>query len=255
MYRVLALIPAVLTCTALALAQDEKPKVSFKPTAVSILRAMDKNEFPAYGRTNQTQTQFKLTVPGRKLVRIDEAKSKLTTFEDDKGNSLIDPKDFNPSHFRTWIVSENRENMMVNVDSYSRIPGEGAGKILVKGELVIVCGLAEKTTPEVKFDFTKKADIPLGDLTLRIDPAKKTFSPGYFEMIGEARAIIDLTLLGDNGKKVIAYPCIGPDYSPGARTHKWLTPEKVTAGRLKLTYYSKEESLTVPVDLVFNLGL
>lgn len=259
MLRMLAALTAVLAfLTTLAAANDEAPggkaKATLKPLQFSVFQRVDGKDFPAYGRSEQTHTQFLVTLPGRQLLWVDQA-SKLTLFADDKGTSLINPKDTAPPSFAGSITSKAGDSMLIGVNSYSRVPAEGATRVLLKGDLVLVCGLDEKSTPEVTVDFKAKGEVKLGALTLRVDPKKSNPNQPYFELAGEAQAIKTLTVVGADGKEVPAFATYSRDVSDGPRTHKYVLRNAIGEGKVRASYYSKEEKVTIPVDLAFGPGL
>ena len=145
-------------------AQDDKVKSIVKPTNLYVTRGRSDPKLFGPGQTfsDSIILNLKVTVPGHELLRL-EADSKLTTFADDKGNSLLDPKAFPRPAFSGSILSLDRASMIVVAANYNRAPAEGATKVHIKGNLVITHGLEVKSA-EVQVNLNAKADQAVGAL-------------------------------------------------------------------------------------------
>jgi hypothetical protein len=127
--------------------------------------------------------------------------------------------------------------------------------VVVKGSLVLPCGLDEKTTPETKVDFRAKGATKVGALTLHAAASKGATPRTTLELTGEARSIKELRVIDEVGKEVsVVSSSVVSDAGGGLRFTYFLSREVVT-GRVRVVYYAAEEKVTVPVDLTIGVGL
>jgi hypothetical protein len=258
MTRILAIPMAALSAlvlTAGASAQEGKPKPIVKASSLHVMRdRSDQKLFgPGQSFSDQINVHLMVTVPGRELLRVDD-ESKLTTFADDKGNSLIDAKAFPPVRFSGSILSLDRASMIVVVARYDRAPAEGSAKVHVKGDLVMAYGLDVKSA-EANVDLNAKGEQKVGELALKLDPHKLTPTGFYIDLVGEARSVKTITAFGADGNEVKMSAAYSIPVNKGPRLFTFYVPKANPEIKLKVVYYNKEEKITVPVDLAIGAGL
>jgi hypothetical protein len=250
-----ALVLGLALAPGAAAPQGDQGKPTLTPYALMIQRKYEAKDFPpAYQFGEHTSVEFLVRVPGKVLLRVD-SESRLTAFSDDRGASLTDAKDPVPAAFHGRAVTLDRTGMLIAVTSHYRVPSAGARKLVVRGSLVLACGRDEKATPETKVDFQAAGDTKVGDLTLRFDPDKGNPKQPYFELIGAARAVKQLTVIDDGGKEVPVHAITGSDFGPGPRTFRFRLSRPIASGKVTVAYYAAEDRVTVPVDLTFGVGL
>jgi hypothetical protein len=258
MTRILTMLMAVLSALVLTTgttARDGKPKPMVKPSSLHVMRGRSDPKLFGPGQTfpDQTHVQLMVTVPGRELLRVDD-ESKLTRFADDKGNSLIDPKAIPPVRFSGSILLLDRASIMLVVMRYGQVPAEGTARLHVKGNLVMAYGLDVKSA-EAKVDLNAKGEQKVGELVLKLDAQKQTPNGFYIDLIGEARAVKTITAVGADGKEVKMSAAYSIPVNKGSRLFTFYVPKANPEIKLKVDYYSKEEKISVPVDLAIGAGL
>jgi hypothetical protein len=258
--RMVILTVALAFSAALAFADDTvkddktKGKVTIEPSSLNVSRKLDENNFGLFS-TDSTRIEILVNAPGKYLIGVDKS-SKLTTFADDKGNSLINDKDFSRPNFANFPrYGKDRTSMLLSLSSFSRAPVKGATKVVVKGDLVVVSGLEEKTTEATKVEFKDKSETKIGDFKLRVNREKSFEGSGpAIQLTGKLRGIKGITVLGDDGKEVEVFAG-GSTSGDENHTHYYNIRKPLKEGKVKVTYFSKEELIKVPVDLAIGAGL
>jgi hypothetical protein len=249
MHCLLCLLPA-LTAFAPVEEAPKDAKVIVAPARLSLRRQLDEADFGPNAAA--TFVEILVTLPGRNILRVD-ATSKLKTFADDKGESLVESKVkgvFGP--FPT--ISKNRRSMIVHVSSYSKAPSKGATKILVKGDLVVGCGTEETTTKVTEITFAEKTETKVGDLVIRTNRVKGYLGGIDFQVTGKLTGIKRVVITND-GKDVPTFTQGTKSNEDSTQTHYFNTKELLKGGKIKVIYFAKEELVTVPVDLSIAVGL
>jgi len=268
MFRSLVVMTAGLAfCVALARADDTKPakaddtkkaessKVTVEPVSLSVSKKLeDKDLFWGY---SSTAISFKVAYPGKQILGIDST-SKISEFQDDKKTSLLGTGFFKAQFGTSPMISKDRTKMIVYVNT-STNPAKGATKVTLKGSLVVRCGTEEKTTEakEVEFKLPKKEDAPikLGDFTLKVTQEKGFGDSGAsFSITATKPDVKSVTVKDADGKEVelMSYGHYGFDKN---WTYSYGLKKAVEKGKVTVTYFSKDEKVTVPIELSAGLGL
>jgi len=257
--RKLLLLAACLMVIAAFASADDKDKKEDKtkseptvaPVSLSVSRKLDQKAFP-YGTSDMTTLTFAVSVPKKALLGVDLEGSKVEKFEDDKGNSLITDRAF----FQQQQVAVDRSSMMVGVFVYNKRPGKGATKLTLKGELSAAYGTEEKSEEMKKVKFEAKATAKAGDFEVTVTQEKGGFGieGPVFSLKSKTRAIKSVLVKDGDGKEleVQAYGTLGFGDN---WTSNYAVKKEVKEGSIKVTYFSKEEKVKVPIDLTVGLDL
>jgi len=263
--RQLLLLSACLFLGAALAVADEKDKKDDKtkseptvvPTEIAVNRKADSKQFPYAFPVDNTRVTFLLKYPGKQFLGVDPS-SKLTTLKDDKGNSLMDEKQAFAANFGTYPqIALDRTAMLVMVSAYGKAPGKGATKLILKGDLVVVCGTDEKSEELKKFKFEAKAKAKAGDFEVTVTQEKGGFDGKegpQFTMISKTRAIKSFVVKTGDGKSAEVYPR-GWFPSGDKWTFNYALAKPLEEGSITVTYFAKEEKVKVPIDLTVGLGL
>jgi hypothetical protein len=255
MFRSLVVMTAGLAfCVALARADDTKPaKATVEPVSLSVTKKLDdKDSFGGFGFAS-TAIHFKLAYPGKQILSIDEA-SKITEFQDDKKTSLLGTG-FLKARFNSSSISKDRSKMIVYV-STSANPGKGATKVTLKGDLMLRCGTDEKTTEAKEVAFKSNTEAKLGDFTLKVTNEKGFADNGAsFTLQATKPNIKSVTVKDADGKEVEAMSFWQPSGYDKSWTYTYTLKKALEKGKVTVTYFSKDEKVTVPIELSAGLGL
>jgi hypothetical protein len=253
MKRLLAGLAALVLWAAGAGAGGDatKPgKTTIEPVYFSASRKLDDKKFGF--SSESTSFQFVLAVPGKQFLGV-EPTSKISELKDDKGTSLLSTG-FIQSNFAMNRIATDRSAMVVGI--YSNVaPAKGASKIHLKGNLVVRCGLEEKSTDEKEVELKDKAEAKMGDYTLKVTQ-EKGFGGfgGMFSITGTSPNIKSVSVKGDDGTAVEVITGFSTGFGTSWTTNYTLR-KPVKKGKISVTYFSKDEKVTVPVDITIGLGL
>jgi len=264
MRRLLLLSACLLACAALAYADDKdkkeekkedktKSEASVSPLSIAISRKLDAKAF-GYAGSDMTTFSFVVSVPKKPLLSIDSGGSKVAKFEDDKGNSLMDEKF--PLQFFMGQVSQDRSAMTVSLYGNGKRPGKGATKLILKGDLSAVYGTDEKSEEIKKVKFEAKSKAKAGDFEVTITQEKGGFNieGPIFNLTTKTRAVKGVTVKDGDGKEMEVQP-YGSFPFGESWTFTYAVKKAIKEGSITVNYYSKEEKVTVPIDLSASLDL
>jgi hypothetical protein len=267
MRKLLLLSACLVTCAALAFADDKdkkdekkEDKTKSEPTAVAteiaVNRKLDPKLFMYASGNDQTRVTFMLRYPGKQFLGVD-ATSKLATMKDDKDNSLLDPKSFFQTNFSTFPqIAMDRSAMLVSINAYGKAPGKGATKVLIKGDLVVVCGIDEKTEEVKKFEFKDKGEAKAGDFKVTVNREKGAFGAEgpEFTLTSKIRGVKSVVIKDADDKVAELFP--RGSFGGGDNwSFSYALKKPLKEGKVLITYFSKEEKVKVPIDLSVGIGL
>src|SRR5262249_26239725 len=134
-------------------------------------------------------------------------------------------------------------------------PARGSNKLSLKGNLVLTCGIEEKTTDAKEVAMKAKTKEDIGDFKLQVTQEKGFGTQGAsFSIMASKPNIKSVTVKDADGKevKVLSFGNFG---FGKMWTFNFALEKVVEKAKVSVTYFSKEEKVTVPVELSFGLGL
>jgi hypothetical protein len=253
MARVAVVLSAALAaCAALAADDPGKPaKPAVEPVSLVVSRKLDEKNY-AYS-TSGTALSVKVSCPGKQVLGVDSASS-VSEFADDKGTSLLKGGLIKPTFSNYPIVATDRASLVVSVQS-TVPPGKGAARLHLKGDLVLRCGLQEKATEEKEVEFKGKAEAKLGDFTLKVTQEKGFGGGGASFTLTAPRPVLKSVTVKDAAGKAVEVMTLGSFGFGKTWTYTFSLRKPLKQGKVTVSFFAKEEKLTVPVDLSVGLGL
>ena len=270
MKRKLACVAVLgLVSAGLLVAQDTPPaaaKIQVEPVEIQVARpkAVKDHGLSLFGQKG-TSLKLLIVLPGKNIIATDTAGCKLTTFADDKGTDLSKTRGWGSRP--GWLesssppISKDGQACIMELRS-DAAPAKGAGKIILKAKLALKCGSGEKT-------HTEKVAMKAGTL-IKFPPApmkvglvrdgdwggmKMTFTVTSDK---STESIKKVALLGPDGKEIKHRQLASGQSSFMGKTTYETTyglVEKADPLSVKITYYTKMESVAVPVDISVGVGL
>jgi hypothetical protein len=228
---------------------DEKKPASLKVMEFRVSKPASPEE-KAVGLTSRPGTTLALLLdlPGRQLIGVGEG-SKVASLTDDKGTNLIkDPRSGDPFYEIQWMANKPGPRGLVYLVA-PVTPARGATRLTVKGTLAVRVGSQEKEAQArgiaLKADGNK---IPVGPVNLVVP--KDQFIEGELavEVVSD-KVVKNVAFLDAAGKELKSSrrdQAFGTDYLLRSK------PDKVT---IKVTYFDKTETVVVPINLSFGVGL
>jgi len=259
-----------MLCVPLALADDrkddsKKAAPTAKAVGVSVGRKIDDkvaDQFQLGKIARGTEVELLVRSPDRPLLGF-EKWSKLTV-EDDKGNVLNDPRDLSRVNFAVLTqVSFDRAAMTFSVPA--GLPGKGATKVRLQGELLVLCGTEEKAAEAKKFDLAEDHKAKAGDFEVKVVSKKGLYRDNGEYRVGSAELRVSSDVFkrnvvkslvvkdGDGNVLDVARPGVG-SWVPFEASSLFVLTKPVKQGTVVVTYFDKSEQAKVAIDLRVGLG-
>jgi len=258
MVRTLALMTAGLVlCGAMARGDDATKPAKAKVSAASVqlykeIKLNEKDSYPTQG--GMTRLGVHVALPGKYILAVDST-SAVSKFTDDKDTSLASA--FQKPAFGMFpMYGKERSGLIIDVTGYKG-PATGASKILLKGNLVLLCGLDPKVTEEKELEVKEKTEHKVGDFTFKFGPSFGG-TPGI-SIVSSKANLKSLSVTDADGKEIMvsSYGTYGP--GPFTKEKVWTSSfgmfKKADKIKVKISYFTKDEKVEVPIDLSVGLGL
>jgi hypothetical protein len=276
MISVSALVVAVLVMGVLAShgsAADAPAvtKTESKPSVIvgglSIARAKKDDKFGrsmAFSMQAGTNVSLYVSMPGKTIIELDRNASKLTKFTDDKGTVLAEPG--SAKGFESWLgsfphIADDGHSCAPSVGS-KKLPAAGASALIIDATLAFICGEAPKTV-QSDVSLTKGTPVKLGTVAAKI---RKVGEPSYGKMKSSVTftssqsfdTIRKLVFLDSAGKEIKSRGSGHGSSTFGSKktySRTYDLAKKVDKVTIKIDYWGKIETVTVPVKLNVQMGL
>jgi hypothetical protein len=211
-----------------------------------------------------TTLKLLLSLPGKQIVAIDQSACKLASFADDKRTDLNDAKTAASDFGAPWVtdvfgdISKDGQFCAVIVRAPG-VPADGATKIILKASLVMLCGTDEKTAEAKDIPLKLGTKTKLGPVQLAIE--KERFGGGkgwqFTLTTPEVNQVKRFTVVGVDGKGIKSEPVGSVSGTVfGKSRHEYFFSLEGHAERatVRIVYFNKMESVTVPLDLQVGVG-
>ena len=152
-----------------------------KAVGVRVVREVigkDNDKLTPFNTFNKgTSLALLVDAGGKNIIKVDTDKSKLDSFTDESGNSLlVKTSGFSQDGFGGFPkVSADGKVAMFEV-SANGVPDAKSNKVIAKGSLLVQTGSTKKTVKSEPFELVKGTKVMVGDIELTI---KKTGKPSY----------------------------------------------------------------------------
>ena len=250
MKRVTGLALAVLVVGAVASRGADPGPAKVEVRAVHIVKPLP----PGLSTFEATETGISIdvivTVPGKLIVGLDKDANKFTSFGDDKKTDLTQGQ-------KPWIREQSRaQNPTIGAPCVLRVgtsavPAPGATKIQLKATAAVKVGGAEKTVEEKLVIIKKDAKTKVGPAELRASGDIVTVS--YID----TTPVASVVFLDKAGKEIKSERAGGGFSSRDAGyeyENDYRLEGKVGEFGVRLTYFSKIETVEVPIEINTGLG-
>jgi hypothetical protein len=206
-----------------------------------------------------TQVHVMISELGKHILGIDEDASSIKTMADDKGNALKPKATGLLGPFPK--ISPDARRLVIEARSKD-VPAEGGKQIHIAGQIAVQVGSDEKT---------KLVEMPLkAEAKVELGPVKATVSEVADARWGQSkvavtlkspsplRAIKELTFLDADGKKIEhSQMSSGASGWGGKKTYTvtYGLAKKVDSVSVKVVWFTRTDTITVPLDLNVSVGL
>ena len=188
--------------------------------------------------------------PDKRIVSIGFARTKITTFRDDKNT---DPKRLQRNRDLFMNSATLFKDGRISLDVKSNIlPATGATKLFVKGAVALEVASDEKVLEEKNFKLQAGVTARLGPIQVE----SKGFQNGQTQVdVYFTTNILKSVQFLDKNEKVLPMKRVGFG-GFGVQFHEnFALTGKIEAVTVRVTYFSKTQTVIVPLDLSVGLGL
>jgi hypothetical protein len=217
------------------------------------------------------------------IIEMDQGKSRLKSMKDDRGTDLTPKGDRRRAQAIGWVFpAEDGRSMRFRLQNQNAIPARGATKITAKAELALVCGSDLKTDERKDVPLQDGAAANVGPLKMKIakvteltpEPDKEKegaliFAPARLKGARmsfrlttgkepEGRymdCIRTITFLNAEGKEIRHKARSTWTYGGKAYMKEYDLARKVDSLTIRVSWFGKIETITVPVEVTAGLGL
>jgi hypothetical protein len=216
--------------------------------------------------TGGTSVTLLVSHPGKTILGLDEKKSRMTSFTDDKKTDLLKAKpkpknqgvvvNFGPVDGSPFKVEcrPGGHSCWVKVVGPT-LPAPGASKLTVRGHLVLNCAATEKTVEHKNVALTNGTRIKAGSIPITVVAGQP--GAGFaLEVDGPLSALKSVTFFDADGKELKSRNNGTSSYTIGATTRSsqsYSLEKPVAKATVRVTYFDTEE-LIVPLDVAVGVG-
>lgn len=215
-------------------------------------------------KADGTKLYTLITLPGKTIIGADREASKFGKFTDDKGTNLFAPLGHVPEA-DDWIgtfgpkLTEDGKACGLTVEAPAR-PVPGATKLLFNANMVFRCGTSIKTVEQKNVALKKGSKITIGPVPMEIVQTQVAANETSLGLKSRAslERILSVRFFNAAGKEIESRiegyesSSIFGNYEI-TRTYK--LPGKVPVANVKIAFYDKVETVSVPLAIEAGLGL
>jgi hypothetical protein len=187
-------------------------------------------------------------LPDRSIIGLDPAACKLT-LTDDKGTDLSAGRQL--VTFPGVRTDPKRTQAAFNVVT-TKSPAAGATKVRVKGEVVFLCGVGEKTTTAQNFVLRAKEKATAGPAEFEVMDVNQALR---VRMLAPVPSVKTVAFLDRDQKSVGTLPpSLTVLNGKVVQSGYGAPPANAQAVTVSVVHYEKVEPVTVPVDTEIGIG-
>lgn len=239
-------------------ADDGKGSAKFQVTRLEIRKYPPPKPGTFMFMNNGVSMDVIVTPTGKYITGVDFKASKLESIIDDKKNNLFKKAEGFFATQSDWLneffTQYTPEGDAVTIQVKSSIaPGKGAEKLLLKASLVLKCGSEGKATEKKEIAMKANEEATIDSFKVKIGQFGNQFN-----VISTEENIKNIEVYDDKGKEIKVGAPGRNRTTKGDKTeynYSFFLIQKLTKFSIKVNYFAKVESLTIPVDLNVGLGL
>jgi hypothetical protein len=243
---------------------ESKPSVIVAGLSLARERKDDKfHRSMVSGVKAGTTVSLYVSMPGKTIIELDRDACMLTKFTDDKGTVLAKPGNTS-SWLGSFVQIAKDAHLCTQVLRSMQLPAAGASSLTIDARLAFICGESPKTA-QCDVSLAKGTPVKLGMVAAKITKVGKPrfghtmkFSV-TFTSSQSFDSIRKLVFLDSAGKEIKSRYAGGGKHSAFGSTStyskRYELEKKVDKVTIKIDYWSKIETVTVPVKLNVGMGL
>lgn len=210
------------------------------------------------------ELQVAVKVPGKPILAVDAAKSRIIKFVDDTGTDL---KAGAPTGFFSWVSMSNAfrdepvDSVLLDITTKT-LPGKKSHRIEIEAIVALISASGTQDKQE-KVALEKDIKIACAPIPLTLGSVETSSFGGsalkvQFASSQRMDAIKEILFLDKSGKQIDAKSMGTGSFGFGGKktyTRTFGLPKKMASVTVKIVSYAKMETIEVPVKLSMGLGL
>jgi hypothetical protein len=227
---------------------------------VQIRKKVSKDyNFDNFDQLGSTRLRVLFKLPNQSMLGLDPNACKLTSCKDDKGTDLTkDESPFTPKWVDHYSVRISKDGKAAEVGLFfPGYPASGATKISLKGSLAITVGKDEKTEEKKGVTLTDNGVMVGTFKVVRPQFIKPFGNQTPVEVNSPANNIKGVQFFDGNGNELKTFLAVRGTGGFGDKMYFRVEydvtnlPENFT---VRVTYYAKTETITVPLEVETGIG-
>ena len=226
----------------------------------------DKELAPNMEPAPGTKVNVLVSVGAGGIIKLDDHKSKLSKFSDDKGADLLAAKPPKESFFNSPIgsfpkITKDQKACLVELQAMA-CPSAGSKSLDIEATLSLAVGDEQEVVKHEKVQAKKDATFKAGGIDFKItDAGKNTFGDDPMKISLESKdglKVAKIRFLDGAGKEIDSHQGSSGSMSFGGMTsYSWdYTLKQMAASvTIEVTLWKKVSVVDVPVNLTVSLGL
>ena len=262
---VTGVLAAVVAGAGRPIEDDGRTRVELVGLGVIKPLAADEQKQSLTGRRTGTALTVKVTRRDKHWLGLDQGASQLVAFTDDRGTELVSDS---ARTLRTWIdgqtwVSDDGRTCVFEVLAM-RTPAPRARQVKLKAKIGLKFGRNAMTAEQADLRLVKDSRLKAGPADMKITGVQRGDKTTIFTFTTKKQPerIGRLQFFDDDGKeyetKVLEKTIVGfmgetyYDWTYALKTDK---PRRIDSVTARVLYFSKVQTIVVPVDISAGVGL
>jgi len=249
----------LLFLIATSASAQEKPQLEI--AAVSIAKANPQSQF-GLGLSQYRSPGIELDVffelPGETVLSIDGKETKVVLSSDDGGELELQDRFEGPFELN---INEEKTSGVIQFRSET-LPGGKATRLTVRGDFAVTVGRDSKTE-EVDLRIAEGEKLKFGPINAEVGEIGEGYGDEFKQVVEFSSkqpfdAVAKVEFLDAKGKVILSENGGSSSYGFNDEmtySRSWQLASEAKMLKVRVTYFQKTESIKLPANLEFGLGL
>ncbi len=250
---------ALLMFSASSASAQEKPRLEI--AAVSVAKANPKSQFGeglSRYRSPGVEVDLFFALPGETVLSINGKETKVVLSSDDGGELELQDRFEGPFELH---IDEEKASGVIQFRSETP-PGKKTTRLTVKGNFAVTVGRDSKTD-DVDLKIEKGEKLKLGPINAEVSEIGEGYGDEFKQVVELSSkqpfdAIAKVEFLDAKGKVILSENAGSSSYGFNDEmtySRSWQLASDAKMIKVRVTYFQKTESVKLPANLEFGLGL
>lgn len=238
---------------------QEKPRLEV--AAVSIAKANPQAQFGeglSRFRSPGVEVDVYFALPGETILGINGKDSRITLASDVGGDLPLQDRFDGPFNLN---IDDEKNSGVIQIQS-EKLPEKKATRLSIKGEFVLTVGRDSKTD-EVEVKLEKGSPLKIGAIDAEVGEIGEGYGDEFKQVVEISAkqsfdAIAKVEFLDNKGKVIRSEDAGFGSFGFNDQmtySRSWQIASDAKTVRMRVTYFQKTDSIRLPANLEFGLGL